>query len=98
MVQSEALGVVSSGPSQSWGRKGVGVSDDIQCNNPGVAALAQEGGRQSFRSFTAFWDLNLLFPTLTSASLLRAQPAVLPGGSPSPPAKAMEEVGRKEQR
>lgn len=88
VVQSQAPDVVLSGPSQSWGRKGAGVSDAVQRNKPGVAALAQEGCRQSFGPFTAFWDLNLLFSTLLSASLPRAQAAVSSGGSPSPPARA----------
>lgn len=88
MVQSQTPHAVLSEPSQSWGREGAGVSNAVQCNKPGVAALAQEECRQSSRSFTAFCDLNLLFSTLPSASLPRVQPAVSAGGSPSPPARA----------
>lgn len=62
VVQSQVPGGVSSGPSQRWGRRG--DRDAVRYNNPTVAALAQEGCRQSFRPFTFFWELELAVPNL----------------------------------
>jgi len=84
MVPSTRCGLVWT----SRGRKGAGVSGAVHCSKADTAALSWEGGRQSFRPFTAFWDFNLLFSTVLRASVPWAQPAVSAGGSPSPPARA----------
>lgn len=48
VVRSQAPDVALSGPSQSWGRKGAGVSDVVQCNKLGWQRLpGRDAGRAS---------------------------------------------------
>lgn len=65
VVRSQAPDVALSEPSQSWRRKGAGVSDAVQRNKPGVAASCPGGMQAELRAFHSLLGLELAVLNLT---------------------------------